>query len=134
MLMYAWLALQAVPSQAEEAKSNAALNPDEWRSFKVMKKWPVTHNTEGFRYTPRCESIPAAAPGIQLASLMLIWRCKEKLMPVISLISWLKLFGTCRFAFENPKQESGLHVASCLLTRAPIGGEKEDGTKKFVIR
>ena len=76
-LMYAWLAMQAVPSQAEEAKSNAALNPDEWRSFKVMKKWPVTHNTEGFRYMPACDSIRAAAPGLHRASLMLILRCKD---------------------------------------------------------
>ena len=25
-------------------------------------------------------------------------------------------------------------MASCLMTRAPIGGQKEDGTRKFVIR
>ena len=40
---------QAVPANAEEKKSDAALNSDEWRSFKVMKKWPVTHNTQGLR-------------------------------------------------------------------------------------
>ena len=40
---------QAVPAKAEEKKSDAALNSDEWRSFKVMKKWPVTHNTQGLR-------------------------------------------------------------------------------------
>ena len=25
-------------------------------------------------------------------------------------------------------------MASCLMTRAPIGSQKEDGTRKFVIR
>lgn len=40
----------------------------------------------------------------------------------------------CRFAFPDPNQESGLNVASCLLTRAPIGSENKDGTRKFVIR
>ncbi|CAL5228522.1 g11674 [Coccomyxa viridis] len=79
--------LKAVPAQAEEAKSEGALNPNEWRSFKVTKKWPVTHDTQGFR-----------------------------------------------FGFADANQESGLHVASCLMTRAPIGSQKEDGTKKFVIR
>lgn len=39
-----------------------------------------------------------------------------------------------RFALEDSKQEVGLPVASCLVTRAAIGGEKEDGSKKFVIR
>ncbi|CAK0786056.1 hypothetical protein CVIRNUC_009269 [Coccomyxa viridis] len=79
--------LSAVPAKAEEKKSDAALNSDEWRSFKVMKKWPVTHNTQGLR-----------------------------------------------FAFPDASQESGLHVASCLLTRAPIGSENKDGSRKFVIR
>lgn len=39
-----------------------------------------------------------------------------------------------RFATPNPDDTAGLFVASCLLTRAPIGSAKEDGTKKFVIR
>ncbi|KAL3159030.1 hypothetical protein ABBQ32_011029 [Trebouxia sp. C0010 RCD-2024] len=39
-----------------------------------------------------------------------------------------------RFALENPKQEVGLPVASCLVTRAAIGSENDDGSKKFVIR
>lgn len=39
-----------------------------------------------------------------------------------------------RFATPDPEQTSGLFVASCLLTRAPIGAKKEDGTQKFVIR
>ena len=39
-----------------------------------------------------------------------------------------------RFATPNPDDVSGLFVASCLLTRAPIGSENEDGSRKFVIR
>ncbi|KAK9861443.1 hypothetical protein WJX84_008451 [Apatococcus fuscideae] len=39
-----------------------------------------------------------------------------------------------RFALPDPQQEVGLPVASCLVTRAAIGSEKDDGTRKFVIR
>ncbi|BDA51006.1 NADH-cytochrome b5 reductase 2 [Coccomyxa sp. Obi] len=74
-------------AKAEEAPSAAALDPNEWRSFKVVSKEPVTRNTSRLR-----------------------------------------------FATPDPNQTSGLFVASCLLTRAPIGAKKEDGTQKFVIR
>ena len=37
-------------AKAEEAPSAAALNPNEWRSFKVVSKEPVTHNTSRLRY------------------------------------------------------------------------------------
>ena len=43
-------------------------------------------------------------------------------------------FALRRFATPNPDDTAGLFVASCLVTRAPIGSPKEDGTKKFVIR
>ncbi|KAK9843869.1 hypothetical protein WJX84_007415 [Apatococcus fuscideae] len=39
-----------------------------------------------------------------------------------------------RFSLPDPNQEVGLPVASCLVTRAAIGSEKEDGSRKFVIR
>lgn len=39
-----------------------------------------------------------------------------------------------RFALPDKRQEVGLPVASCLLTRAPIGKVKEDGSHAFVIR
>ncbi|KAK9902007.1 hypothetical protein WJX75_001000 [Coccomyxa subellipsoidea] len=74
-------------ARAEEAPSAAALDPNEWRSFKVVSKDVITHNTSRLR-----------------------------------------------FATPDPEQTSGLFVASCLLTRAPIGAKKEDGTQKFVIR
>ncbi|ONK66512.1 uncharacterized protein A4U43_C06F8960 [Asparagus officinalis] len=38
-----------------------------------------------------------------------------------------------RFTFD-PSVDLGLYVASCILTRVPIGGETEEGKKKFVIR
>ena len=34
-----------------------------------------------------------------------------------------------RFAYSDPEATSGMTVASCLLTKAPIGSEKKDGTK-----
>lgn len=45
-----------------------------------------------------------------------------------------RLHGHRRFATPSPEDDSGLFVASCLLTRAPIGSEKEDGSRKAVIR
>jgi len=39
-----------------------------------------------------------------------------------------------RFALPDGGQEVGLPVASCLLVRAPIGSEKPDGSRAFVIR
>ena len=39
-----------------------------------------------------------------------------------------------RFAFADPAATSGMTVASCLLTMAPIGKEKEDGSRANVIR
>ena len=39
-----------------------------------------------------------------------------------------------RLAFDEPDQVAGLPVASCILTRAPIGSKKEDGSTAFVIR
>ncbi|PSC72155.1 NADH-cytochrome b5 reductase [Micractinium conductrix] len=39
-----------------------------------------------------------------------------------------------RFALPDAGQEVGLPVASCLLTRAPIGSEKPDGSRAWVIR
>lgn len=38
-----------------------------------------------------------------------------------------------RFALDNPSQVVGLPVASCLLTRAPLG-TKDDGSPSFAIR
>jgi hypothetical protein len=39
-----------------------------------------------------------------------------------------------RLAFKNSSAVSGLTTASCLLLKAPIGSQNEDGTKKDVIR
>jgi cytochrome-b5 reductase len=39
-----------------------------------------------------------------------------------------------RFQLEDKQQSLNLPIASCLLVRARIGSEQEDGTKKFVIR
>merc|ERR1711977_115592 len=39
-----------------------------------------------------------------------------------------------RFKLENPEESLNLPIASCLLVRARIGSEQEDGTRKFVIR
>ena len=39
-----------------------------------------------------------------------------------------------RFALGSAEQEAGLPVASCLVVRAPIGSDKPDGSKAFVIR
>ena len=43
---------------------------------------------------------------------------------------------TVLFRFELPSKDAevGLPVASCLLVRAPIGSEKPDGSRAFVIR
>ena len=100
--------------QEEASQAKGALDPNEWRSFKVVSKEPVTHNTQLLRYPPdllwlliRCLSLHAAHEG---------------------------LHGPRRFATPSPEDESGLFVASCLLTRAPIGSQKDDGSRKFVIR
>ena len=39
-----------------------------------------------------------------------------------------------RFAFADPEANSGMGVASCLLVKAAIGSEKEDGTRANVMR
>jgi len=39
-----------------------------------------------------------------------------------------------RFAFADPYAASGMTVASCLLTKAAIGSQKEDGTRANVMR
>lgn len=39
-----------------------------------------------------------------------------------------------RFALPDASHEAGLPVASCLLVRAPIGSEKPDGSRAWVIR
>ena len=39
-----------------------------------------------------------------------------------------------RFAFADPEATSGMTVASCLLTKAPIGSEKPDGSRANVLR
>lgn len=39
-----------------------------------------------------------------------------------------------RFALADKEQKVGLPVASCLLVRAPIGSQKEDGSRAWVIR
>jgi len=39
-----------------------------------------------------------------------------------------------RFHLDDKKDSLNLPIASCLLVRARIGSEQEDGTKKFVIR
>lgn len=38
------------------------------------------------------------------------------------------------FAFQDPEAQSGMTVASCLLTKAPIGSEKPDGSRANVLR
>lgn len=38
------------------------------------------------------------------------------------------------FRFQLPKNQDPMPVASCLLTRAPIGKQKEDGSHAFVLR
>lgn len=39
-----------------------------------------------------------------------------------------------RFVFDDPQAPSGLTVASCLVTKAPIGSENPDGSRVAVIR
>ena len=39
-----------------------------------------------------------------------------------------------RFAYADAEAVSGMTVASCLLTKAPIGSVKEDGSRANVIR
>ena len=39
-----------------------------------------------------------------------------------------------RFAYDDAEAVSGMTVASCLLTKAPIGSVKEDGSRANVIR
>lgn len=39
-----------------------------------------------------------------------------------------------RFALDDAQQAAGLGVASCMLTRAPIGSAKPDGSRAFVLR
>ncbi|KAK9840785.1 hypothetical protein WJX81_004485 [Elliptochloris bilobata] len=77
----------ALAEQAPSEPAPSALNPNEWRSFRVLSKEPVTQNTQHLR-----------------------------------------------FALPDEEQVVGLPVASCLLTRAPIGSENPDGSRKWVIR
>ena len=100
--------------EAAPATPGSALDPNEWRSFKVVSKEPVTHNTSRLR----CPSpLRACMQGV-------VWAFQ----------SYQEHALAGRFATPNPDDTAGLFVASCLLTRAPIGSAKEDGTKKFVIR
>lgn len=39
-----------------------------------------------------------------------------------------------RFAYDDPSATSGMTVASCLVTKAAIGSEKQDGSRANVIR
>lgn len=83
----------ASTAHAEEAKPAQALDPKDWRSFKVVERRQLTHND---------------ATGIATHFL--------------------------RFSLPTEDTPLGLPVASCFVTRAPIGSENEDGSKKQVIR
>ena len=39
-----------------------------------------------------------------------------------------------RFAYDDQESTSGMTVASCLVTKAPIGSTKADGSRANVIR
>lgn len=69
-----------------EAAPASALDPTAWKSFALIEKEKLTHNTNLYR-----------------------------------------------FALDDPGQVVGLPVASCLLTRAPVG-TKPDGSPSFAIR
>ena len=58
------------------------------------------------------------------------WR-KLKVWSVIQQSPNTKLI---RFVFDDPHAACGMEVASYLLTRAPIGKEKPDGSRGMVIR
>ncbi len=114
LLFRSGLCLVSQDARAEQAPPAGALDPNEWRSFKVVSKDVITHNTSRLRCEPPCLS-----------------NCCHKLF---SEVKATLRFCSHRFATPDPNQTSGLFVASCLLTRAPIGAKKEDGTQKFVIR
>lgn len=75
------------PQAASATDAPSALDPNEWKSFKVTEKEQLTHNT------------------IRL-----------------------------KFGLPDANQVVGLPVASCMVTRAPLGDKKEDGSTEQVIR
>ncbi|KAJ8436856.1 hypothetical protein Cgig2_026180 [Carnegiea gigantea] len=98
--------LQAyLDSTNEGASPKVALNPDEWLKFKLHETANVSHNTKLFR----------SILGLYLVEIRL------------SECSWV-----CVFTFD-PDAELGLHIASCVITRAPTGQDGE-GKTKYVIR
>lgn len=111
--------LQASKQPAHAKAAAAALSPDEWRSFKLV--------SQSYRW--QHQAAVAASGAAHQAMRPSAQVHKEALTSGVA--SPTVLF---RFALPSDDMEIGLPVASCLLTRAPIGSEKPDGSRAFVIR
>ncbi|KAB5553048.1 hypothetical protein DKX38_010359 [Salix brachista] len=88
-----------------EGSPKVALNPDKWVEFKLQDTARVSHNTHLFR---------SASPP-----------------PVVDITDF-GLFWSTLFSFD-PAAKLGLDIASCIITRAPIGQDAE-GKTKYVVR
>ena len=75
-------------------------------------------------YQPRLEAAPAA--GLDPKSWVPL-----KLVSTTPLSANTAIY---RFAFDDSEATSGMSVASCLLVKAAIGKEKEDGSRGNVLR
>lgn len=75
-------------------------------------------------YQPRLEAAPAA--GLDPKSWVPL-----KLVSTTPVSANTAIY---RFAFEDKEATSGMKVASCLVVKAAIGKEKEDGTRGNVLR
>ncbi|XP_042415863.1 NADH-cytochrome b5 reductase-like protein isoform X1 [Zingiber officinale] len=98
-------------------ESCIALNPEKWLEFKLQETARVSHNSQLFRYF-----------------ILLVFFCIQFFPRRFNFLSQGSSthFLFFRFSFD-PTAKLGLDVASCILTRAPIG-EESDGRRKYVIR
>ncbi|KAL5975287.1 hypothetical protein ACLOJK_031966 [Asimina triloba] len=96
----------------------AALNPDKWIEFKLQDTARVSHNSKLF------SSDGDSSP------LTVVVRTFIMSLGYISY--FFDLSRILLFSFD-PSAKLGLDVASCIITRAPLG-EDADGKMKYVIR
>nr|GMC63391.1 NADH-cytochrome B5 reductase-like protein [Ipomoea batatas] len=89
-----------------------ALNPNQWIEFKLEDRAPVSHNTHLFRMS---------------------FKLKMSKKIDFNAIKLVRAANLDQFSFD-PSAKLGLDIASCIITRAPIGQQDAEGKPKFVIR
>lgn len=84
------------------------------------------------------EAAKAAAPNISIANIAQTEKALDpnnwRPLKVVEKSAVTHNTVRLRFAFPDQNMSSGLTTASCLLTKAPLGEQTEDGKRKPVIR